>query len=95
MSSPTYRQCALDWDLWCEWVNPGGDMSREEFDALTINERVALEIDCFGPELWTCERCGLEYAPIPGTEPDGDTLCPTCEAKPIDCDALVSAGADA
>ena len=46
----TYEQIARDWNLWCEAVNPSGAMTREEFDAMTIPERVAFIVGCFGEQ---------------------------------------------
>lgn len=50
---PTRNQIARDWNLWAEYVDPSAAMTREEFEAMTIDERVALQETVFGPD----ERC--------------------------------------
>ena len=32
---------ASDWELWCEYVNTSGAQSREDWDATTIEQRIA------------------------------------------------------
>ena len=46
----TYAEIAADWFLWIEYVDPDGTMSRDEFDALTIEQKVALQVEAFGAE---------------------------------------------
>lgn len=46
----TYGQIATDYALWGEYVDPGDTMTREEFDALTTEEKVAMQAKCFGPD---------------------------------------------
>lgn len=46
----TYAQIAADWRLWQEFVDPHGAMDRAEFDATSIEDRMRLIIDAFGPE---------------------------------------------
>lgn len=48
--SKTYEQIANDWALWNEFVNTDATMSRDEFDALTVEQKVALQVEAFGPE---------------------------------------------
>jgi len=50
MSQATYTEIATDWRLWNEFVNTDSTMSRDEFDALTTEQKVALQIEAFGPE---------------------------------------------
>lgn len=46
----TYAEIAASWALWNEYVNTDATMTREEFDALTIEQRIALQVEAFGPE---------------------------------------------
>lgn len=50
MSQHTYAETAADWDLWNEYVNTDAAMDRAEFDALTTEQKVKLQIAAFGPE---------------------------------------------
>ena len=50
MSQATYTEIANNWNLWNEFVNTDAAMSREEFDALTTEQKVALQVEAFGPE---------------------------------------------
>lgn len=47
---PTYTQIAGDFDLWQEYVDTAGTITREEFDAMSHADRVALQVEAFGPE---------------------------------------------
>ena len=33
-----------------EYVDPSGLMSEEEFDAMTLDEKIAFQVKCFGKE---------------------------------------------
>lgn len=46
----TYAQIAADWYLWIEYFDGDGAMTRDEFDALTIDQKVALQVEAFGAE---------------------------------------------
>lgn len=46
----TYAEIAADWDLWCEFVDPDATMTREEFNALSADKKIALQVEAFGPE---------------------------------------------
>lgn len=46
----TYAEIAADWVLWNEFVNTDAAMTREEFDALTVEQKVALQVEAFGAE---------------------------------------------
>jgi len=48
--SPSYAELSTNWHLWCEYVNPSGAQSRAEWDALSVEERIALCVACFGEE---------------------------------------------
>lgn len=46
--SPTREQIAQSWDLWIDYVDPLGVMSREEFDGTDIRGRMALMAAIYG-----------------------------------------------
>ena len=70
-NEPTYARIANDWNLWAEYVDPAATMTEAGFDALTISEKVAIQTDCFGAEVYPeCEHA---------LETDAQK-CPTCEA---------------
>jgi len=46
----TYSQIAYDWDLWKTYVDPDANMTEEEFDAMSIEERVAAMTYMWGVE---------------------------------------------
>lgn len=50
MSQATYTEIANNFALWNEFVNTDATMGRDEFDALTTEEKVALQVEAFGPE---------------------------------------------
>jgi hypothetical protein len=50
MTHPTYEQQARDWHLWREYVDLDAVMTIEEFEAMTVDERIELIIEAFGPE---------------------------------------------
>ena len=50
MTNPTYAQIAADFRLWGERFDTGAEMTRADFDAVTIERRVGLLVDSFGPE---------------------------------------------
>lgn len=43
----SYEEIAEDYDLWEEYVDPNGSMSKEFFDAMTIEEKVRLQENIF------------------------------------------------
>ena len=45
----TNEEIARDWNLWIEYVDPDATMTREEFDAMSIEERLEF-----------MEQCGME-----------------------------------
>ncbi len=47
----TYTEIATDWSLWNEFVNTDATMSRDEFDSLTTEQKVDLQVEAFGPEI--------------------------------------------
>ena len=46
----TYNEIASNYSLWQQYVDTGAEMSREEFDAMSIEQRVAIQVEAFGPE---------------------------------------------
>ena len=46
----TYEQCATDWTLWTQYVDTDATMTREEFDALSVEAKIAMQVEAFGPE---------------------------------------------
>lgn len=47
----TYEEIAQDFGLWAEYVDTDATMSREEFDAMSVEEKVSLQTQAFGPEV--------------------------------------------
>ena len=47
MKSPTNKQIAESFELWSEYFDTGAQMSRQEFDNLTIKERLEMLNDIF------------------------------------------------
>lgn len=50
MTAHTYAEIAASFDLWQEYVDTAGTTSREEFDAMSTADRIAAQIEAFGPE---------------------------------------------
>lgn len=48
MTHLTYAEIANNWNLWIDYVDPDGNMTREEFDAMTTEQKIALQIEAFG-----------------------------------------------
>jgi hypothetical protein len=46
----TYAEIANSFELWQEYADPQGVMSREEFDAMSHGLRVFAQVEAFGPE---------------------------------------------
>ncbi|MCR5860189.1 hypothetical protein [Mesorhizobium sp. J428] len=51
MSTPTYAEIAASWDIWIEYVDTDATMTAEEFDAMSIEDKVALQVVAFGAEI--------------------------------------------
>jgi ribosomal protein L37E len=47
---PTYDELAGDWQMWQEYVDTGANMTEEEFDAMSEDERLEFLVGCFGKE---------------------------------------------
>jgi hypothetical protein len=69
----TYADIADDWNRWAEYVDPGATMTESEFDALTLEEKIAIQTDCFGAE-FLCPECDRVLDPEA-------THCPTCSGS--------------
>jgi hypothetical protein len=46
----TYADTAASLELWREYVDPDMAFSDEEFEAMSIDERIAYQRETFGPE---------------------------------------------
>jgi hypothetical protein len=50
MKTYTYQQCAENFEIWAEYVDPDGTMTRKEFDEMTTANKIQICVDCFGAE---------------------------------------------
>lgn len=55
MGRYTYAEIASDYNLWREYVDPDGELSEAEFDALSLAETLKIMEECFGPEPYARE----------------------------------------
>jgi len=46
----TYEETAESYNLWGEYVDPEGTMTEAEFDELSTEEKIQIQIKCFGKE---------------------------------------------
>jgi len=46
----TYEQIAQNFELWGEYVDPHAEMTEEEFNELSIKEKVEMQAEMFGPD---------------------------------------------
>jgi len=46
----TYAEIAADWSLWIQYVDTDATMTRDEFDAMPLNQKIAIQVEAFGPE---------------------------------------------
>ncbi|EPU0269688.1 hypothetical protein ACM7YN_15890 [Pseudomonas aeruginosa] len=46
----TYEQIAEDFRLLGEYMDPNAEMTEEEFQALSTEEKVAMQVEAFGAE---------------------------------------------
>ena len=53
----THKELATDWDLWSDYVDPNATMTIDEFRAMTIDERIALIEETFGPDKTGGDSC--------------------------------------
>lgn len=47
----TYKEIAADRQLWMEYVDPSATMTEEEFEQMSIEERIKLQSDIWGKEV--------------------------------------------
>ena len=50
-NEPTYAQIASDWNLWAEYVDPEATMTEAEFGSMSVEDKIATQVDCFGEEV--------------------------------------------
>lgn len=50
MSKYTYEQISADFALWGEYFDTGAEMTESEFDALTVEQKVAMITEAFGAQ---------------------------------------------
>ena len=50
MRAPTYREIAHEYKLWGEYVDPEGTMDEQEFENMSEGEKIALQVDIWGPD---------------------------------------------
>ena len=50
MITPSYEEQATSYELWQEYVDPDGLTTRTEFDDLTVEAKLAMIVEAFGPE---------------------------------------------
>lgn len=46
----TYEEIANDYRLWIEFVDVDASMTEEEFNALSTDEKIRLQVEAFGKE---------------------------------------------
>lgn len=46
----SYEEIAQDFRLWGEYVDTDATMTEEEFEAMTVEQKIALQVEAFGPE---------------------------------------------
>lgn len=49
-SQHTYEEIANSYSLWIEYVDTDAAMTEEEFEALSTEEKVKLQVEAFGEE---------------------------------------------
>jgi hypothetical protein len=50
MTNHTYTEIASDYRLWVEYVDTDATMTEAEFQALSTDEKIALQVEAFGAE---------------------------------------------
>jgi hypothetical protein len=68
MADYSTTEISKNWELWNQYVNPSGAMTRQEFDDLTIQERNLIQRECFPDE---CPDIDAEGNEIADYEEDG------------------------
>jgi hypothetical protein len=46
----TYPEIAADFDLWMTYADPHPDLTREAFEAMSLEEKIMRQVAKFGPE---------------------------------------------
>lgn len=46
----SYIEIATVHELWCEYVDPHATMSEKDFDEMTTDEKVEMQVEMFGPD---------------------------------------------
>jgi len=47
----SYAEIAQDFSLWGEYVDRDATMTEAEFDALSVEQKIALQVEAFGEEI--------------------------------------------
>ena len=47
---PSYFQITMDYDVWCEFLDPSARVTKEDFNLMTLVERMAYISGCYGDE---------------------------------------------
>lgn len=50
MNKHTYNEIAAEFALWSDYMDPDATMTREEFDGLSIDTKIAMLAEAFGEE---------------------------------------------
>jgi len=69
---PTYADVASSYQMWCEYVDR--HMTEEEFNALTRDEAIQLQIDAFGIERSIAARIVESNCDVVDTMCDADEI---------------------
>ena len=56
----TYREIASNFRMWRESFDTGAEMTQAEFEALSVEDGVAMLVDAFGPEPKTIKQIVAE-----------------------------------
>jgi len=94
----TNKQIAESWQLWAQYADPSATMTRSDFDSMSIDDRVAMLVECFGEdepedpspapksEIEQCGRCGRTLDGFTGNWYDRKFYCPKCRKTAIAAD---------
>lgn len=89
----TYFEATRTWDNWCEYADPQGTVSQEEYEAMTTRERIEFMVRCCGPEWFACVigTIRLEDGSIATIEFTGENLRVNGHDTEIACLSLYGA----
>jgi hypothetical protein len=59
MGRHSYADIAADWVLWIEHVDPHPAITRDEFDAMSLREKICIQEARFGPDAERVLPAGL------------------------------------